>query len=133
LPDTGEPQIFNDTCEQIAVSFEDQIFTVVPDACYKIVRHWTIINWCTYPAGAGQDVFADHQGNEDTDAPIFTIAPIDGCILDTDCDKDLVLPYPDISDECSLEFTVKITGDFGTFSNISGAVTVPNVGWASTK
>ena len=24
------------------------IFTVVPDACFKIERTWTIINWCTY-------------------------------------------------------------------------------------
>jgi len=45
----GEP-VFNgdQDCELLGVSYEDQIFTVVPDACYKIERTWTIINWCTY-------------------------------------------------------------------------------------
>ncbi len=46
IPPTGEPEIFFENCELIAVSFDDEIFTVVPDACFKIVRTWTVINWC---------------------------------------------------------------------------------------
>jgi hypothetical protein len=48
LPNFGEPEIFFDECELIGVSHSDQLFTVVPDACYKIVRTWTVINWCIY-------------------------------------------------------------------------------------
>jgi hypothetical protein len=44
----GEPSFFGEDCELLGVSFEDQVFTVVPDACFKIERVWTIINWCTY-------------------------------------------------------------------------------------
>jgi hypothetical protein len=44
----GEPTFFGEDCELLGVSFEDEIFTVVPDACFKIERTWTIINWCTY-------------------------------------------------------------------------------------
>lgn len=44
----GQPSFFGEDCELIGVSYEDQIFTVVPDACYKIIRKWKIINWCTY-------------------------------------------------------------------------------------
>ena len=44
----GEPTFFGEDCELLGVSFEDDIFTVVPDACYKIERNWKIINWCTY-------------------------------------------------------------------------------------
>ncbi|MEI6411629.1 MAG: HYR domain-containing protein, partial [Bacteroidota bacterium] len=44
----GEPTFFGKDCELLGVSFEDQVFTVVPDACFKIERVWTIINWCTY-------------------------------------------------------------------------------------
>ena len=44
----GEPQFFGEDCELLGVSYVDQVFTVVPDACYKIERTWTIINWCTY-------------------------------------------------------------------------------------
>jgi hypothetical protein len=44
----GEPTFFGEDCELLGVSFEDQVYTVVPDACFKIERTWTIINWCTY-------------------------------------------------------------------------------------
>ena len=35
-------------CELLGTTFTDDIFTVVPDACFKIERTWKIINWCTY-------------------------------------------------------------------------------------
>ncbi|MBK8555549.1 MAG: HYR domain-containing protein [Lewinellaceae bacterium] len=44
----GEPTFFGEDCELLAVSHQDEIFTVVPDACFKIERTWDIINWCTY-------------------------------------------------------------------------------------
>ena len=49
----GEPSFYGEDCELLGVSHEDQIFTVVPDACYKIERTWTIINWCTYNPNVG--------------------------------------------------------------------------------
>ncbi|MCB0523741.1 MAG: cadherin-like domain-containing protein [Lewinellaceae bacterium] len=44
----GEPTFFGEDCELLGVSYTDEIFTVVPDACFKIERTWRIINWCTY-------------------------------------------------------------------------------------
>ncbi|HLP93002.1 MAG TPA: T9SS type A sorting domain-containing protein [Saprospiraceae bacterium] len=44
----GEPLFFGEDCELLGVSYTDEIFTVVPDACFKIERTWQIINWCTY-------------------------------------------------------------------------------------
>jgi hypothetical protein len=44
----GEPTFFGEDCELLGVSFADEIFTVVPDACFKIERTWSIINWCTF-------------------------------------------------------------------------------------
>ena len=171
LPDTGEPEIFFDECELIGVSHSDQLFTIVPDACYKIVRTWTVINWCIYDdfgydayleAGKAEcnlNVDWDLDGDKDcrtfrdgwnstgspgtpdgyivykqtikvidNEAPDFTIPPIDGCIVDTDCDTDITLPYPDINDDCSLAFDVDITGDFGSFNNITADVVIPDVG-----
>ena len=167
LPDFGEPNIFDDECELIGVSFEDEVFTVVPDACYKILRHYTLINWCvydefgynayieypesSYPTDFDQDgdsdtrTFRDGWNSNgspgiadgyikytqiikiiDDEAPIFEVE-IDGCIEDTDCDTDITLPYPSIMDECSTEYTVTISGDFGTFSDITGDVIIPDV------
>ncbi|MEO6039411.1 MAG: hypothetical protein ABIQ93_13440, partial [Saprospiraceae bacterium] len=49
----GLPTFYGEDCELLAYSFSDELFTVVPDACYKIERTWTIINWCTYNPNAG--------------------------------------------------------------------------------
>ena len=51
LANLGEPW-HNGDCELVAVNKEDHIFNVVPDACYKIVRCWTVINWCKYDKNA---------------------------------------------------------------------------------
>ena len=48
IPPLGEPIVFAESCELLAVSWEDAVFTVVPGACFKIERTWTIINWCEY-------------------------------------------------------------------------------------
>jgi hypothetical protein len=44
----GQPTFFGEDCELLGVSYDDQVFTVVPDACIKIERTWSVINWCTY-------------------------------------------------------------------------------------
>lgn len=46
--DYGEPTFHFVDCELIGVSYEDEIFTIVPEGCYRIDRHWKIIDWCTY-------------------------------------------------------------------------------------
>ncbi|MEY4202684.1 MAG: hypothetical protein RL013_386, partial [Bacteroidota bacterium] len=46
--DYGEPTFYGEDCELLGVTYEDFIFTVVPDACFKIERNWKIINWCTF-------------------------------------------------------------------------------------
>jgi protocatechuate 3,4-dioxygenase beta subunit len=48
----GAPTFFGEDCELLATSFVDEVFTVVPDACFKIERTWTVINWCTYTPNA---------------------------------------------------------------------------------
>jgi hypothetical protein len=79
LPDFGEPEVFFDDCELIGQTFDDQYFYVVPDACYKIVRTWEVINWCLYDE-FGSNVYSefsedqvsqDFDGDGDTDERTF--------------------------------------------------------------
>ncbi|MBC7774006.1 MAG: HYR domain-containing protein [Phycisphaerae bacterium] len=44
----GQPSFFGQNCEEFDVDFTDDVFTVVPDACFKIERTWKIKNKCTY-------------------------------------------------------------------------------------
>jgi hypothetical protein len=48
----GEPVFTGKDCELTAVSYDDQVYTIVTDACRKIERTWTIINWCSYNANS---------------------------------------------------------------------------------
>lgn len=44
-----EPRLIpgtSETCRQLMVTFEDQVFSLIPDVCFKIIRRWTIIDWC---------------------------------------------------------------------------------------
>jgi len=36
------------TCDLIAVTYDDTRFFGVEDACEKIIREWTVIDWCQY-------------------------------------------------------------------------------------
>lgn len=43
------PVITNEQCNVgVGISHSDEIYTVVPDACAKIVRTWTLLYWCDY-------------------------------------------------------------------------------------
>ena len=48
----GRPMIMDDECELVGVSYDDVRFDIVPDACYKIVRTWKLIDWCQYDPNA---------------------------------------------------------------------------------
>ncbi|MFT5913264.1 MAG: hypothetical protein ACI9XO_004811 [Paraglaciecola sp.] len=42
----GMPILYGDNCENIEIAYTDQIFQIVPDACYQIVRQWKVFNSC---------------------------------------------------------------------------------------
>ncbi|MEZ4932291.1 MAG: HYR domain-containing protein [Saprospiraceae bacterium] len=80
VPDFGEPEIFYETCELVAVSYEDEVFTDVVDACYKIVRQWTVINWCVVGDQIDQEVVEESE----------LAMRLSGClsIINFECDLD---------------------------------------------
>ena len=74
--DFGQPIVFFDDCEMVAISQDDQVFTVEDDACYAIYRTWTAINWC---------VFDDFGFDAVSESPEVDLP---GGSLDPDGDKD---------------------------------------------
>jgi hypothetical protein len=44
----GKPDVKNlgATCPLVGVEYTDNIFKVVPGACFKIIRTWKVLNWC---------------------------------------------------------------------------------------
>ncbi len=42
------PTFSDDNCSLVAAHYKDQVFKFVDGACEKILRTWTVIDWCTY-------------------------------------------------------------------------------------
>ena len=82
-----EPVVFFEDCELVGISFVDQQFDVVQDACYKITRTWEVINWCV----VGDVV--DQEATEASEEELIPIlggpnSPLPNCDLDGDGDCD---------------------------------------------
>ena len=42
------PQITDDDCELMGITYDDQVLDISEDGCFKILRTWKIIDWCVY-------------------------------------------------------------------------------------
>ncbi|MEO6191066.1 MAG: T9SS type A sorting domain-containing protein [Saprospiraceae bacterium] len=46
---TGYPTVIGeDKCSNIFKNYEDKFYVKDPDACLKVIRTWTVIDWCLY-------------------------------------------------------------------------------------
>lgn len=82
LGDFGAPIITNDICAQVGVGSTDVQFDVVTGACYKILRTWTVVNWCNYD---DESLLNTASGN-----------PVDGLDLTFDDDGDGFFRYTQV-------------------------------------
>ncbi len=52
---TGIPDLGNTNCSQVAYTHEDRVFNFVDGVCFKILRKWTVIDWCKFGPNRGVD------------------------------------------------------------------------------
>ena len=106
-PDNAPGPILNDgSCSQVAAYSEDQVFTLA-GACVKILRKWTVIDWCQYNENnpvLGQGWWEDTQViklNNDV-APTFVSDCSDReiCVFDEGCRGAVVL-NANATDDCT--------------------------------
>ncbi len=144
----------NGDCELVAVEYIDEIFDVVPDACYKIIRTWKVLDWCKYNPSAnnteggivlnnnprhlrddGDGYFIVKQVIKviDNEKPHFYSCPKDTviCSMAEDCNNNPVsitkLAYDGCAkpDQLKYEWKLDITAN-GTY-DISGSTPTMNV------
>lgn len=110
------PVINDDACSLTAATYEEQVFEFVPGACAKIIRTWTVIDWCQYEEGFPQE----DPNNNDIQDGIWTstqilklnneIAPeFSFCSEETlnfagygECEQQIEM-FKTASDDCTLE------------------------------
>lgn len=47
-PPYDKPVVDDGDCSQIVMGYEDLVFDINPPACKKILRKWTVLDWCIY-------------------------------------------------------------------------------------
>ncbi len=104
-PLVGYPLYYDDECSLVAHTYNDQVFQFVDGACYKILRTWTVIDWCqfdedVYPyEGYWQEVQVIKINNYD--GPIFdNCSDVEFCVYDPDCEGQIDF-IATATDECT--------------------------------
>ncbi|MBK8956119.1 MAG: HYR domain-containing protein [Saprospiraceae bacterium] len=79
-PLLGRPTVENgadDLCSLISIEHFDEVFTIEPDACFKVLRKWVVIDWCQYDPSLdpenGRWEYLQIIKVTDTDKPVVSI------------------------------------------------------------
>ncbi len=84
------PEYESDDCTTLAISYKDQVLSSVEDVCFKIIRTWTLIDWCKYEDSNRREGLWSHiqiiKVNE-TEPPVINMTnDITVCTQSQDCE-----------------------------------------------
>lgn len=127
------PVITDKACSLTSYDYKDQVFTFVDGSCAKILRTWTVIDWCTYNKNNPNDpnddtgIYTDVQIIKLTNniAPEFVTCRNVTIDVDGDC-KGEVTQGVAATDDCTpeglltYEYIIDVNND-GIGSNITGS------------
>lgn len=51
---TGEPIVTGSDCEDLEIKHTDEVYPTAVPACYKIIRTWSVVDFCTFTTTSGQ-------------------------------------------------------------------------------
>ncbi len=113
--DIGIPEISIPMCGLTGVNYSDQLFYTGGDECFKILRTWTVMDWCHFDPNTGAGVF-DHIQEirvQDNEAPVVDCDIVPFVKLSTpDCFGEITLELPYIIEECS-EVNIEVSSILG--------------------
>ncbi|GAB5554993.1 MAG: hypothetical protein Sapg2KO_45840 [Saprospiraceae bacterium] len=120
LPDGfNRPVIDFESCSITAQSFTDTRFDVSFPACYKILRQWSVIDWCQFNENTDSDgrfTYTQTLKVSDDVAPAISCAEdITVGINGGSCDMaTLNIPLATATDNCSPSISISNDSDFAT-------------------
>lgn len=131
MPDdipNSRPTVEDVDCENIAISWDDEIVETTGTTCYKIVRTWAVIDWCKFDGGNVETGIIDQF--EQTILITDNNVPVISCpteIIEDDVDEtcdELVTINVSATDDCTpsdqLTYTWIIDVDNDNTDDIGG-------------
>jgi hypothetical protein len=124
---SGNPTYKNINCAQPAATYKDIVFKNIEGACIKILRQWTVIDWCQFNEvnNKGRWNYTQVIKIFNTGKPQF-IAPCRDsllCLFAENCAEETFKYQPAVSDDCTSASNIKATwkvdkGNNGTIDAI---------------
>lgn len=123
LPDsTGKPDLTADNiCSLVGASYTDQLFLFNDnngEACFKILRHWKVIDWCQYYLSTGGGKEYRTWTHTQIIMAIDNIKPVilsgcdpaSTCTYDPRCEKGYIELTASATDDCTdqMRYFVKV-------------------------
>ena len=89
--EVGEPSWEEATCNLIGVTLSSDTFLFEDGACFKILNHWSVINWCTFdpsnPTAGGRYDHTQEIKIIDTEDPVLTVVDSLCFAVDVNCES----------------------------------------------
>ena len=111
LPDGFDrPVVDYESCSMVAMSFEDIRFDISFPSCYKILRRWTIIDWCLYDPDVSSTVGRFSYTQEikivDNDPPALTVPEDVSVGVGSSCETAFISIMPVEAEDCSNDIII---------------------------
>jgi len=120
---TGMPTLPNVPCQLLGVNIDDQVFVFNgndADACFKILRTFTVINWCETDQNGLPETYVGTQVIKVNN----TVAPV----IDGDCERVTVCTYDSECQDGAIELMQSATDDCTSALNWSYSIDAFNDG-----
>ncbi|MEL6833965.1 MAG: HYR domain-containing protein [Bacteroidota bacterium] len=130
LPEEYQGPIINYSgCGTVALNHSDALFNTVPGACYKVLRTWTIIDWCHFNPedldGAGRFQHTQQVKVFDIEDPVITCPePVSVNIGDNCTDTFVTIGEP-TAEDCSTQITFNNSSPHADDDGIDASGTYP--------
>ncbi|RMG81599.1 MAG: HYR domain-containing protein, partial [Bacteroidetes bacterium] len=112
---TGEPVVpAGNACSNIVVGHEDEVLQIVQGACLKVLRTWTVIDWCQYdpnvPNSPGRWSWTQTIKVIDDEPPVFeSCDDLTFCNFKADCGPLGLDLSVNVTDACTGDDSIDLT------------------------
>lgn len=130
LPEAFQGPIINFSgCGTVALNHTDALFNTVPGACFKVLRTWTIIDWChydtEYPNGPGRFVHTQQIKVFDHEDPVITCPESVSVNVGDNCTNAYVTIGEPTAEDCSTQITFTNNSPYADSDGSNASGTYP--------
>lgn len=139
---TGYPTYNEGGCELVGANWDDEVFTFnnsFGDACFKIVRKWTVIDWCQFVTTSAGTVYPEWTHTQvikvnDLEDPVITTScdRVEVCTYDAQCQNGQITLISEATDNCTIDLKWSYKIDLNSNGVFENDPSLRGTGFGST-